>query len=77
MATEDEFWGRPLAPSPVKVDPNKETERARVVREALKHLATDPALSEELPRDDRFICLRMSHKLTDKTLAHLGRLLKG
>lgn len=76
MATEQEFWGRPLVPGRVRFDPNREAERARIVRAAVRHLATDPGMCETLPLADREACWRLAQVATDQTLAHLGRLLK-
>lgn len=71
MASEAEFWGRPLAPGPVRVDPNDLACRARVVREAIiKATENDP--SSEVAHYAQWV----ANHASPVTLAHLGRLLK-
>jgi hypothetical protein len=76
MATEAEFWGRPMEPGTVRDEPTARATRARVVREALRHLATDPTCCKELPHADREAAWRLATVGADETLEKLGRLLK-
>lgn len=72
--TEEDFWGRPFTPGPVRVDPDADAARAKVVREALLDLAyerTHPAISCH----DRNAAENMAG-CSDATLAKLGRMLK-
>lgn len=61
---------------PIRVEPNAIAERARVVREALRHIACDPACCAELPLQDRDLAWGLCTLASDETLAKLGRLLK-
>lgn len=71
MASEAEFWGRPFAPGPVRVDPDAIAARARIVREALIAVAADdPDVRVQLGLET------MAEMASDETLAKLGRLLK-
>jgi len=69
---------RPLDTStlgPIRVEPNAIAERARVVREALRHIACDPTCAE-LPFQDRELAWGLCTAGADETLAKLGRLLR-
>lgn len=60
--------------SPIRVEPNAIADRARVVRNALLHLA-DRSACPTLPVEDRNAAFDLSGA-SDETLAKLGRLLK-
>jgi hypothetical protein len=60
----------------IRVEPNAIAERARVVREALRHIACDPECIRELPFLDRDLAWGLCTAGSDETLAELGRLLK-
>jgi hypothetical protein len=69
---------RPLDTStlgPIRVEPNAIADRARVVREALRHIATDPTCAD-LPPQDRELAWGLSTAGADETLAMLGRLIR-
>ncbi len=76
MASEAEFWGRPFEPGPVRVDPDAIATRARIVREALRHIATDPDCCATLPLLDRSLAWDMANHASDDTLVKLRGLLK-
>lgn len=71
--TEEDFWGRPFATGPVRVDPDADAARAKVVREALMAVAVEPGARGTVVAHS---LRRLAHYANDTTLAKLGRLLK-
>lgn len=70
---------RPLDTStlgPVRVDPNRIAARAHVVREAMRHMTTDPTCCAQLPLLDRSLLHDLAHHASDDTLVKLLALLK-
>ena len=69
--TDEEFWGRPMEPGPVKDDPLALLSQARVVKDALNLLFKESTVLEEA---------QALHDLIENaratTLARLARLLK-
>lgn len=71
--TEDQFWGRPFEPGPVKVDHDAAAVRAKVVREALLIISQDLEAAGHQYRATAFDCAAAAQ---DDVLAKLGRLLR-
>lgn len=79
MASETEFWGRPVDTStlgPVRVDPDATAARARMVREALMEARKAAVARPGGVRGDIWRAFNDLCDADDETLAHLGRLLK-
>lgn len=57
---------------PIRCDPNAEAGRAKIVRDALEHLAMDKALTVE----EHWALNKLRRIASDTTLARLGRMLK-
>ena len=64
-------WNQPFALGPVRVDPDADAARAKVVREALT-VATRDDPSPDVAHYGRWV----ANNASDATLAKLGRLLK-